>query len=77
MISLPENVKKVLNESRNQQLKKPIKYKELDCTEFHKWKEPVLVEITEPRDQKITCPMCGRQHYLIWSKIQDNIKWAK
>lgn len=74
MIFLPQDVKDILNEQYNQQLKKPIVGIELPCTNNHKWKEKVIVQIYEARDQKIICPKCGKTSYVTWSKIRDNIK---
>ena len=76
MISLPSDVKRVLNESYEQQLTRPKKMVTLPCTDRHKYKEPVAVELTEARDVKIVCPKCGKEHFLVWSKIQDNLKWG-
>lgn len=72
-----EGVNKILNEMYNQQLKKPIATIKLPCSDKHQWKEPVLMQIHEPRDQTIICPKCGKHHYLIWSKIESNAKWRK
>lgn len=75
MIRLPDEVKRVMDETYNQKLKKPIKVIELPCTDNHKWKEPAYVQINHVGDQKVSCPICGKNHYLTWSKI-GNHKYA-
>lgn len=77
MIKLPEHVHSVMDEMYEQRLKKPIASVTLPCSDNHRWRDPVIVQITEARDQKITCRICGKSHYLIWSKLQDNLKWQK
>lgn len=76
-LKLPEHVHGVMDDMYEQRLKKPIATLRLPCTDKHKYREPVLVQIHEARDQRITCPKCGKSHYLIWSKIQDNARWQK
>ena len=72
MIRLPGNIKKIMGETYDQRLTKPIAAVRLPCAENHKWKEPQYVEIYEPRDQKIKCPMCGKEHYLVWQSASGH-----
>ena len=76
MIYYPEEIKKVLNETYNQQFSKKKKAIKLPCSDLHKYREPVYIEVTNTGDQTILCPKCGRKHYLTWSKLQDNLKWT-
>lgn len=77
MFHLPDDVKKVLDESYEQRFKHGKKTIMLPCSDRHKWREPVLIEVHEARDQKVICPKCGKVHYLSWSKIHDNLKWQQ
>lgn len=74
---LPEHVTNTMDELYEQRLRKPIATLKLPCSDRHKWKEPALVQVHEARDQRVVCPVCGKAHYLIWSKVQDNLKWQK
>lgn len=69
---LPDDVKKVMDESYYQRLKKPIKVVRLPCADNHRYKEPVLVELFEPRDQRLRCPKCGKEHFLVWQAVSGN-----
>ena len=72
MIHLQEEVKSILNEQQNGELKKPVKSLRLPCSDFHKYKEPAFVQIFETRDQKVTCPRCGKSHFLVWSALENH-----
>lgn len=77
MIFLSRDVKRVMDETYEQGLEKPIRGVELPCTKRHRWLEPVIVELSRTGDQEIVCPRCGTKHYLTWSKVHENLRWSR
>lgn len=69
MISLPPEVKKVLDESYEQRFKKEKYAVKLPCWREHKYQEPTIVEVDRVIDQLITCPTCGKRHLISFRKI--------
>ena len=72
MIYYSEHEKGVLQEQQDGRLKKRVWTVALPCSDRHKYREPQLVQLTEARDQKITCPRCGKEHWLTWSSVGND-----
>jgi len=59
---IPDEVKKILRENASAQLKSNKLVAKLPCGHSS-------IEITEPRDQILICPVCFKKSYLVYSRI--------
>lgn len=75
MIFLPPEAKGVLDESYEQRFKRRKYAVTLPCKDLHADRIPTSVEIERTGDMLITCPTCGKQHFLHWSPISERSKW--
>jgi hypothetical protein len=77
MIYLPPDAKAALGDAYDQRFRKPKKGIPLPCSDSHPYGERAYAEIASTGDQVVVCPLCGKRHYLVWSALQDHLRWRK